>query len=159
MILTLRSTRILSLTALLVPTISATAQVSGSVYTDAHVMEIAHKLEAKLKTGTVPSGLLEEKLNESTQVALRIRSGRAEFHQNAADVFFVLAGEATLVSGGTIVNPQGNGEMRGDSINGGTRAAMHKGDVAHIPSATPHQVIINAGATFLYIVVKIPRKE
>lgn len=137
----------------------ASAQTSGAVYPDAHVREIARKLEARLRTGSDASGILEEKLNDATQVAVRTKSGRAEFHLNAADVFFVLSGEATLVSGGTIVNPQGAGEVRGDSIRGGASAPMRKGDVVYVPPATPHQVQITSGTAFLYVVVKVPRKD
>ncbi|MEO8737599.1 MAG: cupin domain-containing protein [Edaphobacter sp.] len=151
----LRNAWILTFATLLVPAVSAAAQATGSVYTNAQVMVIGHKLEATLKTGAEPSGLLEEKLDDSTRVAVRIKSGRAELHPSATDVFFVLSGEATLISGGTIVNAQGSGEIRGDSINDGKSIAMHKGDVVHIPPATPHQVIMKAGTTFIYIVVKI----
>lgn len=87
-------------------------------------MEIAHKLEAKLKAGAAPSGLFEEKLNESTQVAERIKSGRAEFHQNAADVFFVLSGEATLLFGGTIAPSRKWRNSRKSSCGRGLRRAM-----------------------------------
>ena len=121
-------------------------------------MEIARRLEAKLKAGADPSGILEEKLDASTQVAVRTRSGRAEFHAGAADVFFVLSGEATLISGGSIVNPQGSGEIRGDSITGGTSATMHRGDVVHVPPGTPHQVVIKGTASFFYVLVKVPIK-
>ena len=155
----LRNGRLIVIVTLLMPAVSAAPQVPGTVYPDAHVREIAHKLEAKLKTGADPSGILEEKLNDSIQVAVRTKSGRAEFHLNVADVFFVLSGEATLISGGSIVNPQGSGEIRGDSITGGTPAVMRKGEIVYVPPATPHQVKIKSGVAFLYVVVKIPRKD
>jgi mannose-6-phosphate isomerase-like protein (cupin superfamily) len=154
----LRSARLALIITLLVPAASATPEANGSVYPDAHVMEIARKLEAKLRAGADLSGILEQKLNDSTQIAVRTKSGRAEFHQNAGDVFFVLSGEATLISGGIILNPQGSGEIRGDSITGGTSALMRKGDIVYVPPATPHQVKIGSGVAFLYVVVKVPRK-
>ncbi len=154
----LRNLRLVLVSTLFVPAWAA-VPAPGSVYPDAHVMEIAHKLETKLKEGAEPSGMLEEKLNDSTLVAVRTKSGHAEFHLNAADVFFVLSGEATLISGGNIVNPQGSVEIRGDSISGGTSAVMHKGDMVYVPPATPHQVEIESGGAFLYVVVKIPRKD
>jgi mannose-6-phosphate isomerase-like protein (cupin superfamily) len=144
--------------AVLIPA-SAVTQGPGSVYPDAHVMQIARKLEAEMKATPDASGIREEKLNDSTQVAVRTKSGRAEFHSDAADVFFVLSGEATLISGGSIVNPTGSGEIRGDSITGGTSAVMRKGDIVYVPSATPHQVTIQSKVAFLYVVVKAPRKN
>ncbi len=157
--LSLRKLSLMATAIALVPATLVAAQGAGSVYPNEHVMEIAHKLEAKLKAGDEPSGIVEEKLNDSTQVAVRAKSGRAEFHRDAADVFFVLSGEAVLLSGGTMVNPQGSGEVRGDAINGGTSTVMHKGDIVYVPPATPHQVTLKPGATFLYVVVKVPRKE
>lgn len=144
---------------LLVPASSSVAQAAGSVYPGAHVMQTARSLEAKLKSGGNLSGVMEERLNESTQVAVRTKDGRAEFHQNAADVFYVLSGEATLQSGGTIIHPQGGDEIRGDAIQGAASATMHKGDVVYVPPATPHQILIKPGTSFLYLVVKVPRKD
>jgi mannose-6-phosphate isomerase-like protein (cupin superfamily) len=143
----------------IVPVAKTKAQAVGGVYPSADVMKIAHKLEAQLRAKTDQSGVLEEPLNKTTQVAVRVMSGRAEFHQNASDVFVVLSGEATLVSGGTIVNPQGSDEARGDSIMNGTSATMHKGDVVYVPPATAHQVQLKPGAAFLYLLVKVPRKD
>jgi mannose-6-phosphate isomerase-like protein (cupin superfamily) len=157
MSLILRASRFLVFFVALVAVAEARAQATGSVYPTADVVRIAHKLEAQLRAKADRSGVLEEPLNKTTQVAVRVMSGRAEFHQNAADVFVVLSGEATLVSGGTIVNPQGSDEIRGDSITGGTSAAMHKGDVVYVPPATAHQVQLKPGAAFLYLLVKVSR--
>lgn len=137
------------------------ARAQAQVYPRQHVLEIAHGLESRLRSGTnLPdsTGMLEERLNASTRVAARIRSGQAEFHQNAEDVFFVLSGEATLLSGGTIANPHHTKqeEIRGDSVQGGTSTVMHPGDVVHVPAATPHQVVLQTGTSFLYLVVKVP---
>jgi mannose-6-phosphate isomerase-like protein (cupin superfamily) len=147
-----------SLSAML-PLATAQAKPSGVVTSEADVMKVAHKLEAQLRAKADRSGVLEEALSDGTRVAVRLVSGRAEFHQNAADVFVVLSGEATLVSGGTIVNPQGSEEIRGDSITNGKSATMRKGDVVYVPPATAHQVLLRPGTSFLYLLVKVPRKN
>ena len=67
--------------------------------------------------------------------------------------------EATLLSGGSIVNPEGKGEVRGDSIVGGSSATMQPGDVVYVPAAAPHQVQIKSGTTFHYVALKVPAKD
>jgi mannose-6-phosphate isomerase-like protein (cupin superfamily) len=155
----LRIPCLLAILAASLPVASVNAQAAGGVYPKADVMRIARRLEAQLKAKPDHSGVLEEPLSKGTQVAVRLMSGRAEFHQNAADVFMVLSGEATLVSGGTIVNPQGSDEIRGDSITNGTSAVMHPGDVVYVPPGTAHQVQLKPGAAFLYLIVKVARKD
>jgi mannose-6-phosphate isomerase-like protein (cupin superfamily) len=136
----------------------ASAQVSGSVYTEQRAIEIAKHLREQMnEPGKAVDGIAEERLDDATQVAVRIKSGRGELHQKADDVFFVISGTATLVSGGKIVNPKGDLEVRGDSVQGGTRILLHKGDVVHIQHSVPHQLLIDPGKTFTYVVVKIPR--
>lgn len=158
----LRGTLCLATYIILCACIPSRMHAQGAVFSSSHVLEVAHRLEARLKSGkNLPdnTGILEEHLDEATRVAARVKSGRAEFHQNAADVFFVLSGDATLITGGTIVGGSGTDEVRGDSIKGGTSAQVHKGDVVHVLPATPHQVILQPGHSFLYVVVKVPRKE
>ncbi|MGH9621736.1 MAG: hypothetical protein ACRD45_18775, partial [Bryobacteraceae bacterium] len=40
-----------------------------------------------------------------TMLAVRKATGSAEFHAHDADIFFVVGGSATLVTGGKLVNP------------------------------------------------------
>lgn len=107
------------------------------------------------KSGHRTNDALEKHLDSATILAVRTKDGRAEFHPTSADEFVVLQGSATLVTGGTITNPQGTGEIRGDSIEGGTRAELKEGDVVHIPAKTPHQLLVHGGL-FVYVLVKIP---
>jgi mannose-6-phosphate isomerase-like protein (cupin superfamily) len=102
------------------------------------------------------SDALERHLDSATILAVRTSSGRAEFHAASADAFFVVEGHATLVTGGTIVNPAGTTEIRGESIRGGTRAELSAGDVVHIPAKTPHQLLLSGQGDFVYVLVKIP---
>jgi len=88
----------------------------------------------------------------------RSRSGMAEVHENFADLFVVLEGRATMVTGGTVtgaktINP---GEIRGDSVEGGVRQEMRAGDVLHVPAGLPHQVQVTGENTITSLVVKIP---
>src|ERR1017187_1414973 len=64
------------------------------------------------------SETLREYPQHCAMLSFRSRDGEAEMHQNFADLFFVLAGAATLMTGGTLIRPRvvGPGETRGDSI-------------------------------------------
>ena len=84
--------------------------------------------------------------------------GEAEVHETQVDVIFVKSGEATLVVGGTVVEPRTTapGEIRGKSIKGGTSKKMAPGDVIHIPAKIPHQMLVPKALTFE--VVKVDSK-
>src|SRR5690349_17210563 len=59
--------------------------------------------------------------NHSFMLAHREGNGQAELHQTQNDVFLVQSGQATLVVGGTVVEPKtvAPHEIRGSSISGG----------------------------------------
>ncbi|MGA8028823.1 MAG: hypothetical protein WB992_16895 [Bryobacteraceae bacterium] len=95
--------------------------------------------------------------NHYTLLARREATGSSEVHEHEADIFVIESGEATIVTGGKMVNPhiQKAGEIRGTSIDGGDRRQIAAGDIIHIPAGTPHQLLIGKGKTFTYFVVKV----
>ena len=126
----------------------------------------AAAIEAQSKTlltqaENSPTGLatitLKKYPGHYTMLTVRSKSGGAEMHANANDIFFVLDGDATEVTGGTIVAPKeiSPGETRGDSVEGGVSTPMRKGDIIHIDPNTPHQTILQPGHTFTYYVIKV----
>ena len=66
--------------------------------------------------------------------------GMAEVHDWETDVVYVLEGSATLVTGGTVVDPKVTepGQVRGATIQGGEIRRIAKGDVLVIPAGVPH---------------------
>jgi len=98
--------------------------------------------------------------NHSFMLAHREGTGAAELHETQHDVFFVQSGQATLVVGGTLMEPKtvAPHEIRGPSINGGEQKELGPGDVVHIPAGIPHQLLVDAGRQFTYFVVKIDVK-
>jgi mannose-6-phosphate isomerase-like protein (cupin superfamily) len=75
-----------------------------------------------------------------TMLSTRAKSGGAELHKKAADLFVAIDGEATVITGGTIVDRTEQGdEVRGTRVEGGVAQVMHKGDVLTIAPNTPHQ--------------------
>jgi quercetin dioxygenase-like cupin family protein len=84
--------------------------------------------------------------------------GQVEVHDRDTDIFYVLDGTATLVTGGKTEGGKttGPGETRGEKITGGTKRTLHKGDVVVIPNGTPHW-FTEVSNPFLYLVVKVTR--
>ena len=73
-------------------------------------------------------------------LAQRREAGLAEYHDHTNHVFVMVEGEATLVVGGTMVDPKRTApdQMRAPSLEGGTMYHLSKGDVITIPAKTPH---------------------
>jgi mannose-6-phosphate isomerase-like protein (cupin superfamily) len=91
------------------------------------------------------------------KLSVRTSSGGAEVHAHYDDVFVVTQGQATLITGGTVVDPKtdADGETKGPSIHDGNTQVISVGDVVHIPAGTPHQLKIAPGTLFSTIVVKV----
>jgi mannose-6-phosphate isomerase-like protein (cupin superfamily) len=106
-------------------------------------------------------GSASETLREYPQhfamLSFRSRSGEVEVHERFADLFVVLAGAATLVTGGTVTGGRivAPGETRGESIAGGTPRNLRPGDVAHVPAGTPHQMLLKGDETITSLVMKV----
>jgi glc operon protein GlcG len=82
--------------------------------------------------------------------------GLAEIHTRDTDIAYVLQGSATLVTGGTAVDPKpiGPEEVRGSAIQGGETRRLEPGDVVVIPNGVPHW-FKQVEAPLLYYVVKV----
>ncbi len=70
----------------------------------------------------------------------RTGPGRVEVHEKETDVFYVVEGAATFVTGGTMVGGKVTkpGQHVGSDIQGGQTHHLSKGDVMVIPAGTPH---------------------
>ena len=73
-------------------------------------------------------------------LANRRGAGGVEYHEHTNHIFIIVDGEATFVTGGTMVgakrtNPD---QMVATSIEGGETFQLSKGDVITIPAKTPH---------------------
>lgn len=87
----------------------------------------------------------------------REAGGLVEVHAHETDIFHMLEGSATLVTGGTVVYGRtvAPGEIRGDAIENGTMRKLVAGDVIIIPRGTPHWFKSVEEAPALYFVVKV----
>jgi uncharacterized protein GlcG (DUF336 family)/mannose-6-phosphate isomerase-like protein (cupin superfamily) len=81
--------------------------------------------------------------------------GEAEVHLGDTDIFYVLQGHATVVTGGQVVQPRNLSatEVRGAELSGGEERRIGKGDVLTIPRGVPHW-FKQVDAPFTYYVVK-----
>ena len=137
----------------------ASAIVSGaSTDVDVYSPQDLHSISQKLadRKSAFASQTLDKYGNHYTMVAFREKTGSAEVHQTEADIFVVVDGTASLVTGGKLVNAHTEkpGELRAASIEGGKRQSLEKGSVVHIPAGVPHQLIVENGP-FTYFVVKV----
>lgn len=84
----------------------------------------------------------------------RDQAGLAEVHTAETDVFYVLSGGATLVTGGKVIGSReiGPNELRGDRIDGGEERRIARGDVVVIPAGTPHWFKAVDGPTTYYTI-------
>ena len=85
--------------------------------------------------------------------------GEAEVHENVMDVFWVMDGSSTIVTGGTLVGGKmsGPGELKGTGVQGGQTQLLTKGDVMLVPAGTPHWHN-DVPKSITYFTVKVPKK-
>jgi len=90
-------------------------------------------------------------------LAQRRKLGAVEYHEHTNHVFIITEGEATLIVGGTMVDPKqaGPGQIRAESIKGGESYHLSKGDIITIPAKTPHWFKEVPTTTIAYYAVNI----
>ena len=98
--------------------------------------------------------------NHLIGISHREGDGSAELHETQTDIMIVDTGNATLIVGGTMVDPKTvtPHEVRGTSITGGEKKELSPGDIVHIPANIPHQLKIAGGTKFTYLVIKVDTK-
>src|SRR6478609_7303817 len=122
-------------------------------WSTAELLERAkHLRELAARGDGSASETLEKYPHHYTMLAFRNRNGGGELHENYADLFYILDGRATVVTGGDLADRKTTapGEIRGSAVNGGSRHDVKAGDVIHIPAGTPHQMLVPEGSTITY---------
>ncbi len=149
--------------AFLLLSVGASPQAAKSDHwSPAQLMEQAQHLRQLAAQG---DGLASETLikypHHLTMLAFRSRNGGAEVHEKVADFFYIIDGQATVVTGGEVIDPKTTApdEIRGASVKGGTRQPLKAGDIVHIPAGMPHQMLLAEGQTVTYFVVKAEEKQ
>ena len=126
----------------------ATAVAAGAAGT-AKITYVDHDKVAK-------GGALVTASDFNVQILKRTGPGQVEVHDKETDTFYVLDGEATFVTGGTMVGGKvtAPNQQRGTDIRGGEVHHLSKGDVIAIPAGIPHW-FKEVQPPFTYYVVKI----
>ena len=72
---------------------------------------------------------MPEKKNYRVSVFHRDKGGEVEIHNRDTDVFYILEGEATFVTGGTVTGGKETGpdEIRIATMEGGVRGRLGRG--------------------------------
>jgi mannose-6-phosphate isomerase-like protein (cupin superfamily) len=131
-------------------------------YTPDSLLSEAKPLKEKAgATNGAASETLQKYGVDYTMLSVRNKDGVPELHEKFADIFVIIDGTATLISGGNLVNSQSinPGEFHGSAILEGKSTSLMKGDVVHIPPNTPHQLLIPKNVTLTYFVVKVKEKD
>ena len=154
---------LLAIMRLLLPLILITAtcalaqtEVPGFVeWKAARFNEAADRLEKKIGQEKMVFETIGNWKGHSVYLVLRGATSPPEFHETEKDVYIIQRGKATFVIGGELVDEEKRPrkQRRGSSIRGGIRRELAPGDIIHIPEATPHQLLINPGEPFMYILI------
>jgi mannose-6-phosphate isomerase-like protein (cupin superfamily) len=133
--------------------IALTLLTSAVSLTAANVTYVNHdKVAAALSKG----GPLVSAPDLLVSGSHRDKAGQVELHEKETDVIHVIDGEATFVTGGTMVGGKSTkaGQMVGSDIKGGETHHLTKGDVIVVPAGTPHW-FKEVPSSISYYVVKV----
>ena len=110
----------------------------------------------KVATALANGGGLVTASNLTVSGNHRTGPGQVEVHDRETDIFYVVEGEATIVTGGTMVGGRQTaaGQSRGTDVQGGETRRLKKGDVMVIPAGIPHW-FKEVSPTINYLTVKV----
>ena len=120
------------------------ASSAQAVKTYSSAADVA-SLQAKAKSerkGDAP--LVVERILQlppyNANLEYRATVGPASIHEKEAEVFYVIDGSATMVTGGKLKNESRTNpeNLTGSGIEGGTPRNVAKGDFIVVPENTPH---------------------
>jgi mannose-6-phosphate isomerase-like protein (cupin superfamily) len=95
--------------------------------------------------------------NIAMQLSVMPGNGPGELHRNADDLLMIQQGNATVVTGGTMVNGRDfpGGNTFGSGLEGGVSTPVGPGDIVLIPAGLTHQLLVPPGTILVMIVGKI----
>jgi mannose-6-phosphate isomerase-like protein (cupin superfamily) len=88
----------------------------------------------------VKGGRLSIGADHNASVLRRTSAGQAEVHVKETDIFYIVDGEATFVTGGRMIGGKETrpNQLLGTDIEGGQVHHLKKGDFVAIPAGVPH---------------------
>lgn len=138
----------LALTGVMVMATTGNAQTPGVTHTSAADVTA---LFAKVGGGTV-----DDDPHYKVMVSTRTGGGEAEQHARETDIFYMVEGSATFVTGGTMVGAHeiAPDQTRGSGLEGGVEQTLSAGEVVTIAAGVPHWFKAVDGRV-RYFVVKV----
>jgi mannose-6-phosphate isomerase-like protein (cupin superfamily) len=119
-------------------------------------------LLAKAKAERKDQPLISERILQlapyNANLEYRASVGPAAVHETEAELFYVIDGSATMITGGKLVNERRTNasNLTGTAIEGGTSRAVAKGDFIIVPEKTPHWFSAING-TIVLMTLHVPR--
>ncbi len=146
------------LAAVALVSLQAADPTSAIRWTAGQTKELDQSAKSKLNK---EAGLGTSRLMDSAFILYREGNSQAEIHTEQADFIFFREGEGAMLIGGKVINGKstGAGEIRGDSIEGGTRYPVKAGDSIYVPKGAAHQFRLEPGQHFTATIAKITPKE
>jgi mannose-6-phosphate isomerase-like protein (cupin superfamily) len=122
------------------PASTPTDRTKATLFTAADLQAAVAKLPADRPSSSVRVFTLDP-----YSVGVELRQPRpqgAASHADRAELFVVIDGSGTMLTGGTITDGKASGvNTQGTTITGGTRLEFKKGDFIMVPSGVPHQFV------------------
>jgi mannose-6-phosphate isomerase-like protein (cupin superfamily) len=80
--------------------------------------------------------------NYNVSLEHRVMGQGAAVHEKEAELFYVIEGSGTIVTGGKLVDEKrtNDANLSGTSIQGGESKKISKGDWVMVPEGVPHQI-------------------
>ena len=118
------------------------------------IKELAAEMKPRVRPDTHNTGMA---LIPSANLIYREGDSGSEIHVKVADIIFVHEGEGSILIGGKMIGGKEDrpDEIRGISIDGGTRYPVKTGDSIYIPANTPHQFFVEKGKHWVITIVKV----
>ena len=161
----------------------APAQAPGSISgtaTDVTNAEIQTAVQKTSSAAVLDQALRVVNINGEYNVGIGVvhrnkttgpTSSSAVEHSEITEVYHVISGNGTLVTGGVLKNPKATEpdnnavkilvgpSTRGDKIQGGVSRELGPGDVVIIPPNTPHWFSEVTSDQIVYLVVRVDPKK
>jgi mannose-6-phosphate isomerase-like protein (cupin superfamily) len=143
---------------LVLTTLTAAAVMMTGILTGATGPAVSFIDHDKVAAALAKGGPLVTQSDLTVQGSHREVAGQVEVHDKETDVLYITDGEATIVTGGTMIGgkQKSPGQMLGTSIEGGEARHLVKGDVMVIPAGIPHW-FKEVPKSVSYYVVKVIR--
>jgi len=122
--------------------------------------QVTYVDSAKVSELSAKPGPLANGPDFAASIARRTAAGQVEVHVKETDIFYIVDGSATFVTGGAMVGGRESrpNQMLGTEITGGQTHQLKKGDFISIPAGIPHwfKEVPASGVTYYMVKVLKP---